>query len=254
MSVTAKMPVFLIALLLMSGLTGNAQKINKFEDAQERSQDAARIISLLGLLPESDLPRELVDKAFAIGVFPKVTKLAAGFSSITQGYGVISSRTESGWTMPAFYQFSGGGYGDPFAKIETNGIVLLFMTKEAVSWFEKGGVPLKNEKRALEGPVGQITDEQRTQIESAQILAYAYYNGSLSGKSFGKSFWKSFALNPDNKINTPLYGIKGREVLAGTRIRKSDGIPTTIPTFRVALEKYYGVAKVTDAATPLPRP
>ena len=42
--------------------------------------------------------------------------------------------------MPAFYQFAGGGYGNPFAKNETNGVILLFMTKDAVGWFEKGGV------------------------------------------------------------------------------------------------------------------
>ena len=232
-----------LALLMTCPLAVTAQKPNKFEDAQQRSKDAGRLITLLGVLPDSELPKELVEKAYAIGVFPKVTKESAGFSSITQGYGVISARSESGWTLPAFYQFSGGGYGNPFAKSETHGVILLFMTKEAVSWFEKGGVPLKNEKKAIEGPVGAISDDQRKEIEGAQILAYAYYNGSLSGKAFGKSFWKSFLLNPDNKINTPLYGMKGREVLAGTKIEETDTIPAAIPVFTEALEKYYGSPK-----------
>ena len=235
---------FALAVLILNSVATRAQKPNKFEDAQERSKDAAKIITLLGVLPDSELPKELVEKAHAIGVFPKVTKETAMFSSITQGYGVISARKEDGWTLPAFYRFSGGGYGNPFAKAETNGIVLLFMTKEAVGWFEKGGVPLKNEKKAIEGPVGPLTDEKRKEIEGAQILAYAYYNGSLSGKAFGKSFWKSFLLNPDNKINTPLYGMKGREVLAGTKIEKTESIPTGIPVFKEALEKYYGVTKI----------
>lgn len=235
--------IILGALLISSSVVGHAQKPNKFEDAQERSQDAGRLITLLGVLPESDLPKELVDRAHAIGVFPKVTKESALFSSMTQGYGVISARTESGWTLPAFYQFSGGGYGNPFAKTETNGVVLLFMTKEAVSWFEKGGVPLKNEKKALEGPVGVISEQQRKDIEGAQILAYGYYNGRLSGKAFGKSFWKSFLLNPDNKINLPLYGMKGREVLAGGKIASTASIPPGIPVFRDALEKYCASAK-----------
>jgi lipid-binding SYLF domain-containing protein len=235
--------IILGALLISSSVVAHAQKPNKFEDAQERSQDAGRLITLLGVLPESDLPKELVDRAHAIGVFPKVTKESALFSSMTQGYGVISARTESGWTLPAFYQFSGGGYGNPFAKTETNGVVLLFMTKEAVSWFEKGGVPLKNEKKAIEGPVGVISEQQRKDIEGAQILAYGYYNGRLSGKAFGKSFWKSFLLNPDNKINLPLYGMKGREVLAGGKIASTASIPPGIPVFRDALEKYYASAK-----------
>lgn len=233
-------------LALTSGVVF-AQKPNKFEDAQQRSRDAARIVTLLGILPESDLPRELVDRAQAIGIFPKVTKETAMFTSVTQGYGVISARTEAGWTMPAFYQFSGGGYGSPFAETETNAIVLLFMTKDALSWFEEGGVKLRNEKKAIEGPVGGISDAQRKEIEGAQILAYAYYNGRLSGRAFGKSFWKKFLLNPDNKINTPLYGMKGREVLAGKKIDDTVAIPATIPTFTEALNKYYS-AKTTSAS------
>ena len=234
------LPAFILGSLIV---TAAAQKPNKFEDAQERARDAARIITLLGVLPDNDLPRELIDRAQAIGVFPQVTKETPGyFSSVTQGYGVISARTETGWTMPAFYEFAGGGYGNPFARSETSGILLLFMTKDAVSWFEEGKVKLRNEKKAIEGPVGILTDAQRQEIKGAQILAYAYLNGKLSGKSFGKSFWKSFLLNPDNKINTPLYGMKGREVLAGEKIQVT-AIPPTIPTVTEALQKYYPAPK-----------
>lgn len=216
-----------------------AQKPNKFEDALERSKDAGRIVSLLALMPDGDLPKELVDKAQAVGVFPKVRQETVLFAQVSEGYGVISSRLENGWSMPAYYEFRGGGYGKPFAATEVNGVILLFMTKEAVGWFEKGGVPLANEKKAIAGPVGTITDEQRKEMEGAQILAYAYYNGKLDGTAFGKSFWKKFLLDPDNKINAPLYGMKGREVLAGKKIETTDSIPAGIPVFQQALEKYY---------------
>ena len=77
---------------------------------------------------------------------------------------------------------------------------------------------MKNEKKAVEGPVGTITDEQRKELENAPILAYSYFNGKLNGTAFGKSFWKSFNLNPDNNINKPVYGMKGRKVLSGKQI------------------------------------
>jgi lipid-binding SYLF domain-containing protein len=140
--------------------------------------------------------------------------------------------------MPAFYQFSGGGYGNPLAPHETYSLILLFMTEDAVSAFEKGGVPLTNEKKALAGPVGAITDEQRKELEGVHILAYTYYNGKLTGITYGKSFWKKFSLNPDNKINTPLYGMKGREVLAGKKVDPSI-LPAGIPAYYEALVKYY---------------
>jgi lipid-binding SYLF domain-containing protein len=225
------------ATLALSESSAFAQK-PKWAHAIERSGDAGRIMSLLALVPDSGLPKELVDKAEAVGVFPKVRKETAFFTTMSQGYGVISSRQESGWSLPAFYAFGGGGYGNPFAKNEASAVVLLFMTKDALGWFEKGGVPLKNEKKALAGPVGAITDEQRKEMEGAQILAYSYYNGKLDGTAFGKSFWKNFALNPDNNINKPVYGMKGREVLAGKEVDSST-VPTGISAYQEALEKYF---------------
>jgi hypothetical protein len=75
-------------------------------------------------------------------------------------------------------------------------------------------------------------------LENVPILAYSYFNGRLYGTSFGKSFWKAFNLNPDNNINNPVYGLKGREVLAGKRIDPAVVIPG-ISSYRDALIKYY---------------
>lgn len=244
----SRISITLVAVtLILSSSVARAQKSNKFEDAQQRAQDAARIITLLGILPESDLPRELVDRAQAIAVFPKVTKQTALLTSLTQGFGVISARTESGWTMPAFYRFAGGSWANPFGKSETTGLVLLFMSKDAIAWLEKGGIELKDEKRAIEGPVGALNDEQRKQLEGAHLVAYAYFNGKLSGKTFDSSFWKTFVLNPDNNINSPLYGMKGRDVLAGVKIDAKLVIPATIPTYTEALHKYYSATKTSAA-------
>ena len=224
-------------VLFFSASAVPAQKPNKFPDAIERSGGAGRIVSLLALT-DSGLPRELIDNARAIGIFPRVRKEQAMLTSMTQGYGVISARLDDGWSAPAFYNFTGGGYGNPFAKNQMHSVIFLFMTKEALDWFEKGGVPLRNEKKALPGPVGSITDEQRKEMEGTQIFAYAYYNGSLNGTAFGKSFWKNFLLNPDNKINKPLYGMKGREVLAGKKVDLGS-LPAGITDYREALQKHF---------------
>jgi len=218
----------------------SAQK--NFSHAIERSEDAARIIASLALLPDTGFPQELIKNAEAVAVFPKIKRETALFTQVTQGYGVISSRVGNGWTMPAFYQFGGGGYGNPFAQNDTFSIILLFMTKDAVAAFEKGGLPLKGEKKALEGPVGAITDEQRKELQGAHILAYAYFNGKLKGTAFGKSFWKNFGLNPDNNINKPLYGMKGREVLGGKEVNAAS-VPAGIDAYQDALQKYYGATK-----------
>ena len=249
LSVTKNTARVFCALLLLSAPALAEKK--RFEKAVERSTDAGRIVELLAIVPEAELPEELVDRAEAVGVFPKVEKQVALFTHMTLGYGVISARSEGGWTEPAFYAFGGGGYGNPFAKGDTFGLILLFMTKDAVSAFEKGGVKLKGQRRALAGPIGKITDEQRKEIEGAHVLAYAYYNGRLKGTAFSAGFWKSFGLNPDNNINKPLYGMKGREVLAGKKVDASS-LPAGIDAFRASLQKYYGTRPA--AAAPLPAP
>jgi lipid-binding SYLF domain-containing protein len=228
-----------VTAMVLLPFQASAQKPNKFEDAIARSKDAGRIITWLAVMPDSEIPKELIDNAKAIGVFPKVKQETLYFSKMSQGYGVISSRLGAGWSMPAYYKFSGGGLGNPFSKDDAHGVIFLFMSADALSWFEKGGVPLTNEKKAIAGPIGSITDEQRKEMEGAQVLAYAYYNGKLDGKSFGTSFWKKFSLDPDNNINNPLYGMKGREVLAGKNIETTATIPSGISTFQQSLQKYY---------------
>ncbi|MGH9967001.1 MAG: hypothetical protein ACREBG_04080 [Pyrinomonadaceae bacterium] len=226
-------------VLLPARSSETAQKPKpRLNHAVVRSQDAAKIIELLNEMRDTGFPKELVDKAEAVAVFPLVKKDVLLFTVTTQGYGVISTRTAEGWSLPAFYRFAGGGYTGKFADEAQMAVILLFMTKDAVSWFEKGGVPLTNQKKALAGPLGNITNEQRKELEGAQILAYAYNNGKLNGTALGKSFWQAFGLNPDNNINRPLYGLKGREVLAGKKVETAS-IPAGISAFQQILEKYY---------------
>lgn len=228
-----------IVLPVRPAQTAQKPKAKQFNHAVVRSQDAAKIIELLNEMRDTGFPKELVDKSEAVAVFPLVTREAMLFTVTTQGYGVISTRTAEGWSLPAFYRFAGGGYTGTFADEAQMAVVLLFMTRDAVSWFEKGGVALTNKKKALAGPLGTITEERRKELEGVQILAYAYLNGKLNGTALGKSFWEKFGLNPDNNINKPIYGMKGREVLAGKRVETAS-IPAGIPAFQQVLEKYHG--------------
>jgi lipid-binding SYLF domain-containing protein len=217
------------------GAAPQSSNTGKFSHAVDRSRDAASILPLLTAVPEQSVPRELIDKSSAIGVFPKVARETIYFTHLIKGYGVISVRQNGDWTMPAFYQFSGSGYGKPFASKENYGVILLFIGEDTIESFEKGGVRLNKEKQTLAGPVEKITDAQRKELETARVIAYAYYNGKLTGVDYNSRF----GLNPDNNINTPMYGVKGREILAG---KEPDAarLPAGIGAFREALRKYYG--------------
>ena len=222
-------------ILVVTQAGAQKPKAEKFAHAVERSRDAARILPLLTAFPDDGIPKELIDRTSAIGVFPKVERETAYFTHMIHGYGVISVRRNDDWTLPAFYQFMGAGYGNPFSEKENYGVVLLFFGQDAVDSFEKGGVRLNKEKQTIAGPVGAITEAQRKELESARVIAYAYYNGKLKGTEYNSRF----ALNPDNNINTPLYGMKGREILAGKEPDPAT-LPEGIAAYREALKKYYG--------------
>lgn len=209
----------------------------KFNHAVVRSSDAAKIIELLTELPEQGFPRELAARAQAVAVFPLVTKQTILFQQGMEGYGVVSIRQADGWSLPAFYKFAGSGYTGKFAGESKMAVILLFMNRETVNWFSKGRVYLKDQKKVIAGPVGTLTEAQKQELAGANIYGYVYSESKLIGTNFGTTF-KQFLLNPDNNINKPLYGIKGREVLAGKKIDPST-FPAGIAAFQEALRKYY---------------
>src|SRR5216684_8770855 len=74
-----------------------AQKKDKRADeASRRCRDAATAFNEIMGAPDRAIPRELVEKAQAIAVFPGVVK-AAFIIGGTEGKGVISRRTAQGW-------------------------------------------------------------------------------------------------------------------------------------------------------------
>ena len=116
-------------------------------------------------------------------------------------------------------------------------VILLFMNKETVNWFSKGRVHLKDEKKSIAGPVGPITEERKKELAGVNVFGYVYSESHLIGTNFGTTF-KQFVVNPDNNINKPMYGVQGREVLAGKQIDAAV-FPEGIPAFQAALRKYY---------------
>src|SRR6266446_3291343 len=228
--------VLILGQALFAPVT-SAQKpaAEKFKHAIERSEDAARLMSLL-TEPNSGFPKKLIDKAQIVAVFPRASKQEALVRRFLQGYGVICARQANGWSLPAFYEFISAPRKFSGTSDETLALVLLFMNKDAASWFEKDTSKFKGNHAGILGPVGALTEEQLTQMAGAQIVAYTYYNGKLNGSRIDPDFFKDFILDQDNNINLPLYSGKGHEVLAGKKI-DSASIPPGVPAFQEALQK-----------------
>ncbi|MGH9908856.1 MAG: hypothetical protein ACRD8U_25130 [Pyrinomonadaceae bacterium] len=80
-------------------------------------------------------------------------------------------------------------------------------------------------KLVFAGPVGELTREKENEIRAASLIAYVAQGGELRGIKAESDFFDEAAINPDNNINKAIYGIKGREVLAG----KEPKWPSVLP-------------------------
>ena len=232
-----------VAVASLTGLTilqspALAQKpaAERFKHAIERSEDSGRLLPLL-LLPESGFPKELLERAEIVAVFPRARRQSALVRRFLDGYGVMSTRQENGWSLPAFYRFTSAPRKFSGTSEETLAVILLFLNKDAVSWFGEGKSKFKSDRAARLGPVGPLTEEQRKDLAGAQILVYTYYNGRVNADNIDPDFFKDFIIDQDNNVNKPLYGAKGHEILTGKKVDQAS-LPAGISAFQEALQKY----------------
>src|ERR1700724_2205496 len=100
-----------LVLCLLGEPTFAEKKGKKANEAARRSKDAATVFNEIMGAPDNAIPKELIDKAQAIAVFPSVLKAAFIFGG-TEGKGVISRRTAQGWSTPAFFNL-GAAVSEP---------------------------------------------------------------------------------------------------------------------------------------------
>jgi len=226
-----KLAVLLCVFALPLAVFAQKPANEKWQHAVERSQDAARLISLLSD-PASGFPRDLIARAQAVAVFPHVAREEVLVRKFLHGYGVLSARNESSWSLPGFYQFESAPRKFTGSSQENFGLILVFLSKDTLSWLDKDKSEFKHDRAAVIGPVIGGSQDQNTR----QILAYTYYNGKLNDK-IDPDFFNDFILDQDNNINTPMYGMKARQVLSAVKIDVAS-VPAGVFAFQESLPNW----------------
>lgn len=224
------------ASVCLLSVAARAQKIDKakLETATRRAGKAAKVLTDLSALPPGEtIPRELIERARAIAVFPDVDRVNILFLKAMKGYGLMSRRIPDGWGTPAFYGFAVTDRGWTLVKPMEAGIIMLFMDDRILKQFEKDHVKLVGSA----GPVGELTPEQEEKIRGAGIIIYALSDGKLRGIEVEDDDTTQTGINSDNNINKPVYGLKAREVLAGKTPVGTAEVPSAITEFQNALTK-----------------
>jgi len=202
----------------------------KVKEAAEQSARAAKAFDAIMQIPDKAIPRELVGRAKAIAVFPRVVKVALTVGG-EGGRGVVSQRTSTGWADPVFLRAGGGSVGPQIGASSTD-FFLLLMNDESVEALLKDKFELGGEAGVAAGPVGRNAGAGTDALMHAAILSYSRSRGLFAGVNV-----KGIVLRPEDDLNVAVYNKTARELLADTvtgDTARSDGLKA----FPQALGRY----------------
>ena len=202
------MKKLVIALLAVSVTLG---ALGKEED---RLRACATVLKEIIDIPD-DIPKDLLDKAECVAVFPDVKKFAVGVGG-TYGRGAMTCRTgenfTGAWSAPSLMAIEGGSIGFQLGGQSTD-YVLLIMNDRGATSVLGNKVKLGVDATAAAGPKGRSATAATDAVMKAEMLSYSRARGLFAGVSLEGS-----TLRPDNDGNTLVYGsqIQAREIVKGS--------------------------------------
>src|SRR5262245_33712802 len=158
--------------------------------------------------PDKAAPKEILDGAECIAVFPDVIK--AGFIVGGRGgNGIASCRTLNGWSAPAFFNLKGGSIGLQIGAQSTD-FILLFMNKEGLRKLLGDKFEIGGDASVAAGPVGRQVGASTNIRMDAEILSYSRSKGVFAGLEL-----KGVVISNDDSNMKAVYGegFKAKKVL-----------------------------------------
>lgn len=199
----------LLLLVVIVGL--NTSLLNAADEVHDRVVSAAIVLKEIAQAPDSNIPKDLLDKCACVAVIPGMKKGGFIFGA-NYGKGVISCRTENGdgpWSAPTMLQITGGSFGLQIG-VQSVDLILLIMNVSGIESLLNSKFTLGGDASVAAGPVGRTAAAETDAWMTARILAYSRSRGL-----FGGLVVKGETLRPDKNANYVLYGkpIEPRQVL-----------------------------------------
>lgn len=170
---------------------------------QERLTSSYDVLKASIGAPDKGIPRDLLNKAECVIVFPSVKK-AAFVVGASYGRGVMSCRSGENfrgrWSAPAMFALEGGSFGLQIGGQATD-FVLLVMNERGAKSIMSSKVKLGGDASVAAGPVGRATSAETDVVMKAEILSWSRNRGVFAGISLAGSTVRS-----DDDANKNLYG------------------------------------------------
>jgi SH3 domain-containing YSC84-like protein 1 len=221
--------VTVLCLTLAVSTIAHAQTQKNLDDETGQSTKAARVFREIMDTPDKGIPKDLLEKAECVAVFPSVIK--AGFIVGGRGgRGVASCRTVRGWSAPAYFNLGGASIGFQIGAQATD-FVMLFMNTEGLNSLLSDEFTLGGDASVAAGPVGRQAGAATDLKLNAQILSYSRSKGLFAGLEL-----KGVVIKPDKDDMRDVYGegVMAKEVLKNNTVTA----PVAIRAFPTALGRY----------------
>lgn len=225
---------FLFAVVCMMLLANAlfAQKETKVEkekrEAGERAKQAAKVFNSIMGKSDKAIPRELLARAEAVAVFPNLLN-AAFIIGGRGGEGLISRRTATGWSAPAFFNFGGASFGFQIGGEKVD-YVMLFMNDGGVKGLLEDKFEFGGDAGIAAGPIGREASATTNTTLDAAIFSYSRSRGAFAGVSL-----KGAVISPDKNRNAAMYGKTAKELLTGD---ENVPMPNSVKDFPDTLNRF----------------
>ncbi len=205
--------VMVLTVSVVAGPLG-AQK-----DEADRLRNSAVVLKEIFGMPES-IPKELLDKAECVLVFPSVKKAAIGIGG-SYGRGVMTCRAgeafDGPWSAPALFALEGASIGFQLGGQETD-FVLVVMNERGAESLLGSKIKLGADASAAAGPKGRTAGASTDIVMRAEILTYSRARGLFAGVSLEGS-----TVRFDGDANQNVYGkrLTAKEIIRGSAVKAS---------------------------------
>ena len=219
-----------IALLTLSLATFALAKSGR-PAAEDRLQAAGTVLHEIMAAPDKGIPEEVLTGAKCIAVIPSMGK--GGFIvGGEHGRGVVTCRTNNGWSAPAFISIGGGNFGFQ-AGAQSVDLVVLFMNDAGVQKLLSSKFELSGEASAAAGPVGRHASAGTDWKMNTEALSYSRSKGLFAGVAVDGA-----VIQQDNDSTKAFYGktVPFAETLSGN-VHAPSGADSFLAAVRAAENK-----------------
>jgi lipid-binding SYLF domain-containing protein len=223
----------LIALLVFFSTAAFAQKKTgkDLQDAVDRVNKASETMNEIMSIRDKSVPRDLLNKAKAVVVFPGAIK-GAFLIGGQGGKGVAVRRIGRGWSAPAFLNMAGGSIGLQIGGSKTD-YILLIMNDKGLKGLLEDRFELGGEGSVAAGPVGRTAAASTNATLDAEILTYSRSKGLFAGVSL-----KGIVINSDQDLNDAVYQKKTAKEIIGDPALPPTAAPGTLRRFGQTVGAY----------------